>query len=457
MARNETTRAETAGAIGPKPVSVGIVPAGTAASPGYVPVLNDLVSGGANPEIRATADDLSRARRAGEPTWMTEFRALGRAAWRDLPIPSRVRHLWRYTDPALFDPVVDPFEDRVGEVKGEPSAGVTDRELPEEARKAGVVLLDLATAAQEHPDRLRRVLGQAIAADFGKFEALNAAAFRGGTFLFVPRGVVVEKPIHVRTRCGEGSFEAIRLLVLVEENASVTLIEEMEGGPASGMLQLYGTAELMLEAGARVHSVTIQSLGKNVRAHLTQRARLARGASIVPILASFGGALVKTDTGARLEGDGSESEMTGVLSAVGRQRFDHHTLHHHLGRHTRSNLDYKTVLNGRTRSIYTGLIRIEAEAAFSQAYQENRNLLLSGESRADSIPELEIMTEEVSCTHGATVGPLDRDHLFYLMSRGLPEAEAVRMIVEGHFEPALRRLPEGMQDRLRATLRARLS
>ena len=103
------------------------------------------------------------------------------------------------------------------------------------------------------------------------------------------------------------------------------------------------------------------------------------------------------------------------------------------------------------------MIRIEAEAAFSQAYQENRNLLLSGESRADSIPELEIMTEEVSCTHGATVGPLDRDHLFYLMSRGVPEAEAVRMIVEGHFEPALRRLPEGMQDRLRATLRARLA
>ena len=352
MATNETKRAEAAG-VTDQPSSrsrAGEAHAtGVASSVGYVPVLNDLVGGDASPEIRVTADDLTWARRAGEPSWMTEFRALGRAAWRDLPIPARVRHLWRYTDPALFEPVVDPFGDGDGEAKDASSAGSTDRELPEEARQAGVVLLDLATAAREHPDRLRRVLGQAIAADFGKFEALNAAAFRRGTFLFVPRGVVVEKPIHLRTRCGEGSFEATRLLVLVEENASVTLIEEMEGGPVSGMLQLYGTAELMLEAGARVHSVTIQSLGKNVRAHLTQRARLARGASIVPILASFGGALVKTDTGARLEGEGSESEMTGVLSAVGRQRFDHHTLHHHLGRHTRSNLDYLFVMYWGTR------------------------------------------------------------------------------------------------------------
>jgi Fe-S cluster assembly protein SufD len=132
-------------------------------------------------------------------------------------------------------------------------------------------------------------------------------------------------------------------------------------------------------------------------------------------------------------------------------------VHHHQAPHTRSNLDFKVVLTGRARSAYTGLIRIASDAPSSEAYQENRNLLLTEGTKADSIPELEILTDEVMCTHGATVGSLDPDHLFYLASRGIPRREAARMIVGGFFEPTLKRLPEDLRERIQAHVEAGLT
>ncbi|MGQ9591066.1 MAG: SufD family Fe-S cluster assembly protein, partial [Planctomycetota bacterium] len=152
--------------------------------------------------------------------------------------------------------------------------------------------------------------------------------------------------------------------------------------------------------------------------------------------------------GSRLEGPGARAELYGFLFGDGRHSFDHHTVHHHRGRHTSSDLDFKVVLCDRARSAYTGLIRIEPEAPVSEAYQENRNLVLGDEAKATSIPELEILTDDVRCTHGATVGSLDPNEVFYLRSRGLDRAEATRLIVEGFIEPAASRLPEAVRRRV---------
>jgi Fe-S cluster assembly protein SufD len=384
--------------------------------------------------------------RLGEPDWLTDWRVRAFEHWQASELPIRANHLWRYTDPATFDPAGDPFAIGSGgpEIRADRGPDVP-----------GLILTDLATAAREHPDLVRSALGSVVGPDYGRFEALAAAAFRGGVFLRVPKGTVVANPIHITERFGSDAFQASRLLVVVEDGVSVTIVDELEGGPDKAG-RIFSVAELVVGAQAQLQFVTLQQLGPMVQAHVTQVARLGHGTHYTPVLASFGGALVKTDIGAILDGEGSVSEMTGFLSAVGRQRFDHHTLHHHVGRHTRSNLDYKTVLKGRSRSAYTGLIRIEKEAPFSEAYQENRNLILSEHARVDSIPELEILTEEVQCTHGATVGPIDREHLFYLMSRAIPRDEAVRMVIEGHFESALKRLPEALQERMRALVRERL-
>jgi Fe-S cluster assembly protein SufD len=388
---------------------------------------------------------LALSRRLEEPGWLAEWRRRAWAIYEESPLPIRADHLWRYTDPASFVPKGNPFEDEPAETR-----------CPPELKALGVVCTDLAAAAREDPENLRRVMGTTVGAEHGKFEALNAAAYRSGLFLHVPKGLKLEEPVHLKHVLPRSGSTAFRTAVLIEEGASLTLIEELVGGAEQGSSQAYGVTEIRMGAGSRLLHATIQTLAKRADLFLTQRTSLERDATCFPVLASFGGASAKLDSGVILEGPGSESEMTGFVSGVGRQKFDHHTIHHHVGVHTRSNLDFKTVLSGRSRSAYTGLIRIEPRAAYTEAYQENRNLLLSPECRADSIPELEILNEEVQCKHGATVGPVDPNHLFYLMSRGIPEREAVVMIVEGHFEPALRRLPEAMQERLRDLVRERL-
>jgi len=422
--------------------------------------------------------EFSRGR--GEPSWLTDWRVRSGRVYQSAPLPHRAAHLWRYTDPALFQLEETPA---FLEAKAAPRPDAGDRseqfellrgggdlsgaalavdgrllraELSPELSRAGVLLMDLDTAVREQPDLLRRILGALVGPDFGRLEALNSAVFSGGILLHVPRGVTVEKPLHLAEHFSAAGVQASRLAVLLEEGSTLTLIDELTSDPSlEGTL--FHVAELEAGPGSNLSLATIQTLSRSVRLAQTQRARLLRSAAYTPVLASFGGSLAKVDTGAVLEGEDSRSEMTGFVSAVSRQRFDHHTVHHHVGRRTQSNLDFKTVLKDRARSAYTGLIRIEEAASFSEAYQENRNLLLSEQCRADSIPELEILTEEVQCKHGATAGPISPEHLFYLMSRGIDEGEATRMIVEGHFESALVRLPAALGDRLRRLLWERLA
>jgi Fe-S cluster assembly protein SufD len=426
----------------------------------------------------------SRVHGGEEPPWLAGWRQRAQQIYEETPLPIRADHLWRYTDPALFTAAIDRL---TGELTGaaDGATGSGDQAYPDslvamlendeisgavltadgglvraqlgpELRKAGVKCLDFLTAAREQPELVQRALSSSIGPEFGKFEAWNAAVASGGLVVQIPRGVSIEKPIHLVKQAPLRGFSAYRLLVVVEDGASATIIDELTGGATEGQVLLSGVTEIQVGADARLSFVSLQTTSRSVQLHLTQRAVLARGARYVPVLASFGGALCKVDTGTILEGEGSETEMTGFLSAVGRQKFDHHTVHHHQGARTHSDLDFKAVLKDRSRSVYTGLIRIESNAKFTEAYQENRNLLLSQECRADSIPELEILTEEVQCTHGATVGPIDREHLFYLMSRAIPREEAICMVIEGHFESALKRLPEALQERMRTLVRERL-
>lgn len=409
-------------------------------------------------EVKASSIE-ALSRYLNEPEALLQFRKRAWDRFVATPSPHRAQHLWRYTDPEEFEPRVDPFEIGSGGTAGlEPPVGVSP-----------VQVMTFEEAARRAPDMLFQVAGALVGPEFGRFEALNAATFRKGVLVRVPRNAEIERPILLRTLLGQGSFEATRVAVVLEDGASATVIDELAGGFAEGTAasgggarnarsaqQLYHVAEVVVGDGARLNYVAVERLGRRTALHLTHRARVGRNAAYRPVLASFGGALAKLDLGASLEGTGAESEMAGFLCGIERQRFDHHTTHHHLAAHTRSNLDFRTVLKDRARSAYTGLIRIETAAPFSEAYQENRNLLLSEQCRADSIPELEIMTQEVQCKHGATVGPLDAGQLFYLRSRGLAEADAIRLIVEGHFEGILKRLPEATREPLHALLVDRL-
>jgi Fe-S cluster assembly protein SufD len=302
---------------------------------------------------------------------------------------------------------------------------------------------------------VRRHLASLRPADAGKFEALNAALWNGGLLVHVPRGLEVKKPIHLLTQIEGAGISLPRLLVVAEANSAVTIVDEYVAAPLPATLpapQVNAVVEVVAGDGASLRCVAVQRLSRDTTLHLSQRAALQSGARLVSVLASLGGLTAKADLGTILAGRGAEVELLAFLFGTGRQHFDHHTVHHHQAPHTLSNLDFKVVLKDRARSAYTGLIRIEPGAPVSEAYQENRNLLLNDGAKADSIPELEILTDEVLCTHGATVGSLDPEQVFYLQSRGIARQDAARMIVAGFIEPTLNRLPEDLRERLRKQL-----
>ncbi|MGC8915969.1 MAG: Fe-S cluster assembly protein SufD [Thermoanaerobaculum sp.] len=399
------------------------------------------------------------SRALGEPDWLLRFRREAAAVARALSLPDRARHLWRFTNPERFlldrdllelGPTPAPPPWRLDEELAAAAllTGATTEVvyLSEEAQRAGVVVAPLADAAAETH------LGKAVPPTHGFLEALNAAAFRPAVVVMVPPRVRLAHPIRLRVVAG--AFTLPRILVVLGEGASAEIVEGHVGGSEGS--RVVGVIEVFVGEGGEVRYDLVQRWGPGTVGHLTSRIVLRENAKGQVALASFGGELTKVDTGVILAGRGAEVETYGVTLGSGSQHFDHHTEHIHAASQTHSNLDFKVALAGKARSVYTGLIRIEEHAATCEAYQENRNLLLSEEARAESIPELEILNEDVRCTHGATVAPLDEEQVFYLKSRGIPHHQAVRLIVYGFLDQTLSRLPEKSRERIEALVAGRL-
>ena len=419
------------------------------------------------------------ARLYDEPEWLTSARREAFAVFERSASPSRVTHLWRYTDPAAFEPdgknalptpLAGPraFPSVLAETLETESlaAGIYVRDglvwkiaVEDEFIARGVRIMDLHQAAQEHPELVRQHLGKIVGPDSGRFEAYVNGAWTGGLLIHVPRGVEITKPVHVVTAQPSGEAQrAGRLLVLVESGASLTLIDEYgegtEGGDAP--VHTHTVVEMFLGAAARVKYAPVQNWNRQTTSYLTQRAHLEADARLETVLTAVGSQTAKVDCGAVLAGRGAQSNLFGLAIGDGRQHFDHHTAQHHSAGNTTSDLHFKVALRDRADSIYTGLIRIEDKAAYCEAYQENRNLILSPHAKVDTIPELEILNNEVRCTHAATVGKIDPQEVFYLESRGIDPAEAMRLIVTGFVGPILDHLPDVARERLRDAVVRRL-
>jgi Fe-S cluster assembly protein SufD len=324
--------------------------------------------------------------------------------------------------------------------------------------------MDLEEAAREHEELVRPHLANLLPGDGGKFEALNLAALSGGFFLYIPAGLELDEPIYLFNSHDDGArFSAPRILVVADRGSRATIFTEFVGSADSGRNDRNGfhrvdaVLEFFVGRSSRVSHVAIQRLSRRCSGYVTSLARLEEDSRLDTIVTSFGGAVLKMDTGVFMEGEGSEGELVGFAFGEGNQRLDHRTVYGHRAQHTNSRLDFKVVLKEEARSAYTGLLRISEDAPFCEAYQENRNILLSDGARADSIPELEILNEEVHCSHGATVGPIDPDEIFYLASRGIRKTDALRMVVGGFLEPTLTRIPAGVQGKIRRCVNERLS
>ena len=378
--------------------------------------------------------------------------------YRALPLPDTTEEHWRFTDLSGFDP------DSFGDGRGQSSAAAPEGML--ELDVAGLATISEDGVEIEHaPEGVTfEPLSEEHARLYSlvrwdeKFAAHNAALWEHGLLVVVPKGVELEKPLYARvTNSTDGGSLFWRLLVVAEDGARFTLVEEV-ASPTPDLRSYTNTAqELFLESGSKLEYVSIQNLSRETWHFATHHARVERDAELDWVAGGFGSKKGKVRIQNDLAGEGATSRVTGAYFADGEQHLDYDTFQEHIAPHTTSDFAFKGALRDRSTAVWRGMIRVEPDAQKTNAYQENRNLLLSETAHADSIPGLEIMANDVRCTHGATLGRVDREQLFYLMARGLTRAEAERLIVRGFFQDILDRIDlEPVRDALGSALEARI-
>ena len=413
--------------------------------------------------------------------WLKDKRETARNDFNKAPLPPRNLHLWRYTDPEqlMFD-INSANETSFGEnydnvvklekkhlEEGSLSGLVTDiggRDINfygfEKLTAQGIIACKLSDAFEKHNNLVEKYLYRLVNNKTGKFEAMNGALWNDGIFLYIPKNLKIEHPIHLLREAGlHNSVTFPRLLVVVGENSELTLIDEYGGGSQNmeqGLSFSNSAVEIFGLQNSRTRYVSLQRQTSAMNSFLTHRAHLEHDAQMLTLPFVFGSSLTKQNFGIELTGDGANSNIYGLLFGSNRQHLDNHTFHHHTASNTTSDINFKVVLKDKALSAYTGLIKIETGAKNCEAFQENRNLLLNKGTKAETIPELEILNEEVSCSHGATIGPIDEETIFYLNARGIDKDNAVKMIVSGFMETTLRKTPEDLKERLTGFLEQRL-
>ena len=418
-----------------------------------------------------------------EPQWATDARLAAWTTYEDTPMPARTDEQWRRTDlrglrlnqlapfvhaeqQRLTDPAqlasLNEAEGGALDITGQRAGIVVQRdaatvytELAPEFAKQGVVFTDIATAMREHADLIQpHFMTRAVPATTGKFEALHAAFWQGGTFLYVPKGVSVGLPFRGFALASEGGASIFNhTLVVLDDNAEAFMVDDYHSGAADGQTFASNVVELILGKNAQLRYVQVQDWGRNVHSMLNERALLADRAELKSLHVTLGAKWARHSIGTRLQGHDSMAEMLGISFADGDQFFDHHTWQEHESPYATSDLEFKTAVKDSARTVYSGLIRVHEGAQKTDAYQQNRNLILSRKARADTIPNLEIAANDVRCTHGATISQVEPEHIFYLESRGISRTDAQKLIVEGFFRPVIDRIPvEEIQDFLQGAI-----
>ncbi len=390
-----------------------------------------------------------------EPAWLTERRQEAWANFQTMNWPGRREEEWIRTDIRLFK--LDKFGLPIGPTPAGPyepllasgvalggwstSAGGSRFELADKWKAKGVYYGSLEQAASEREEVVREyLLTKAVNPACDRFAALHAACWSGGHFLHVPKGVVVDEPLHALSAMQDGDTDLGHILVVIDDDAEATLMTETASDrPTSGGFHC-GAIELFVKDRARLRFVNLQNWGDQVWHFAHQKAIVGKDASLQWTVAAIGARLAKVNQHVDLAGAGAESQVNGVMFTEGRQHLSYNTLQHHQAPHCRSDFLYKAALQDQSRTVWRGMIKVDPKAQKTNGYQRNDNLLLSHTARADSIPGLEIEADDVRCTHGSTSGRVDEELIFYAQYRGFTRQEAIRLIVTGFFQQIFDRI-----------------
>lgn len=377
-----------------------------------------------------------------EPDWLSARRDRAAVLAGELELPTPKQKGWEFTDLSELD------------VDGLPHGGIEVGGLEmTDGADGGPVVMPLAEAASRVPDLVRERLGTVVATE-DPFAARNEARWRHGVLVYVPRNTRLAAPVQLDI-VGDGDAElAWRALVVLEEGAEAEVWERYS---SDGEGLFNGVVELVVGEGATLRYVCQQHLSDRSWAFATQRAEVERDASLEWVALGFGSARGKVRMETKLAGRGSSAKVTGAYAGNGRQHLDYDTTQEHAGADTTSDLAFRGVLAGRATAVWRGMIRVDAGAQRTDAFQESRNLLLSTKAHADAIPGLEIEADDVRCTHAAAVAQVDPEQLYYLRAHGVDEAAAKRLVIDGFLQELVERTAEGpIREALAGELERRL-
>jgi Fe-S cluster assembly protein SufD len=416
--------------------------------------------------------------RRDEPEWMRQRRLDAWMSYQATPMPTRQDEEWRRTDlrrlkldefettttaSAAAGTLVPPAErnETFAGFLGLRNAQPVEYSISDEARARGVIFCDLVTAVREHGDLVRDAfMTQVVKPEDTKFAALHGAFWDNGVFVYVPRGVALEQPLRAVISADlQGTSSLSHTLIIMDEGSEAVFAEDFISPEGEKVGFSNRALEIIARQGAKLRYIGTQRWGRKVYDFHEERALLEHDAQVTLQTIELGGQLSKGRVEGLLRGDGGHVKLLGLYIEDGKQHFDRYTLQDHVGANCVSDLLYKGVLTDEARSVFSGMIRVHPTGKGTAAYQQNRNLLLSRHARADSIPNLEIGANDIiGCSHGATVGKVDEEQLFYLMCRGLSRLDATHLIVEGFVDPIISEPPiASLRDSLRQEIRDRVS
>jgi Fe-S cluster assembly protein SufD len=379
---------------------------------------------------------------ATEPAWLEARRQKGAALVESLPLPTPKSKGGEFTDLETLDLDAYTAADAAVEVSG----------------GEGATVVSLAEAVESHGELLEQALGSLVPVE-DPFVARNEAAWRDGVLVHVPRGVKLSEPVRIEVPVdADGSAVSWRTLIVLEEGAEAEVWEHWSSPDDEIDALLNSVVELSVGQAATLRYINTQDLSEKSWIFATQRAQVERDGRLDWAALGFGSGRGKVRMETKLAGPGSEARVTGGYAGGPGQHLDYDTTQEHAAPNTNSDLAFRGVLAAGSTAVWRGMIKVDPGAQQTDAFQESRNLLLSPEAHADAIPGLEILADDVRCTHAAAIAQVDKDQLFYLTSRGLSEADAKSLVIEGFLEALVERLAEGpVRDEISAALESRLA
>jgi Fe-S cluster assembly protein SufD len=391
------------------------------------------------------------------------------ADWRTLPLPQHKGVPgWEFTELRNFELASFPRAEGGADIEvPEPVLPAPEGavlltqvdaayERVEPAAVEGPLVMPLSQAVAEHGELVDRYLGTVVPVEDDPFVARNAAEWEGGAFVYVPANTQLDAPVLLTAiQAQSGTALNWRVLVVLEEGAEAEVWEQYLSA-ADGLFTT--VVELVVGPNANLRFVSAQALDERSWVFGRQRARVGRDGALDWVVLGLGSANGKVFQNTILDGPGASGKVTGAYAARGRQHLDFDTTQEHAAANTTSDLAFRGILGGRASAVWRGMIKVDPGAQQTDAFQESRNLLLSKRAHADAIPGLEILANDVRCTHAAAIAQIDPDQVFYLRSHGLPREVAERLVVEGFLAELVERFEEGaVRDALAAALERRLA